>query len=149
MPINTNALKDSIEGKPRRKSGNQSDRHSSFAQNAESLALDKQKEMATGQRNQLEKLTSALERAEQRRGDALEVLSDRLAYLQDERIFLKDLLELAEQKKRRDSDPSDALEEVEILESAIDDLASGFDAAYQWQYPAIAPTSAAGALPVY
>jgi hypothetical protein len=34
MPINTDALKDSIEGKPRRKSQGQADRHTSFAHNA-------------------------------------------------------------------------------------------------------------------
>lgn len=137
MPINTEALKDSIESKPRRKVGNQGDRHTSFAANAAQLAEEDQRELANTQKTKLERLSSALDRAEQRRHEALEVLSDRLAYINDERIFLKDLLDLAKQKTSTHSHPNDTDGDEAILETAIDDLTRGFDAAWTWDYPAL------------
>ena len=135
MPMNTDALKNSLEGKPRRKSKGQGDRHTSFATNAAQQAEEDQRQLANTQKTKLERLSSALDRAEQRRSEALEVLSDRLAYINDERIFLKDLLDLAKQKTSAHSSAHESDEE--ILEAAIDDLTSGFDAAWTWDYPAL------------
>ncbi len=137
MPINTEALKDSIESKPRRKVGNPADRHTSFAHNAAQQAEAEQRQLADTQKTKLERLSSALDRAEQRRSEALEVLSDRLAYINDERIFLKDLLELAKQKTSAHAHPHDTDGDAAILETAIEDYTRSFDAAWTWDYPAL------------
>jgi hypothetical protein len=137
MPINTDALKDSIEGKPRRKSQGQADRHTSFAHNAAQQAEEDQRQLANTQKTKLDRLSSALDRAEQRRNEALEVLSDRLAYINDDRIFLKDLLELTKQKTAALSQAEDCEGDEEILEAAVADLTRGFESAWTWEYPAL------------
>lgn len=123
--------------RPRRKPKGPGDRHTSFATNAAQQAEADQRQLADTQKTKLERLSSALDRPEQCRSEALEVLSDRLAYINDERIFLKDLLELARQKTVAHSHPDNTDGDAAILAGAIDDLTRGFDAAWTWDYPAL------------
>jgi hypothetical protein len=122
---------------PPRRKGQEERRHTNYADRAAEQAGEDRRNLANTQKTKLEKLSSALDRAEQRRNEALEVFSDRLAYINDDRIFLKDLLELTKQKtEARQVDVDE--QEGQILEAAVTDLTQGFESAWKtWEYPAL------------
>lgn len=98
--------------------------------------------LVTGQQERLVALAQALDKAEQRRSEVLERLSDRVAYLQDDALFMHDLLRLAQAKLQ----PQPAQQGVRA--TALDALVDAFDAVGDWELPAIAPATALGALPL-
>lgn len=102
--------------------------------------------LVNGHQQRLVNLSTALDKAEQRRGEVLERLSDRMAYLQDENLFMNDLLRLTQKKLKgaQEQDP----EKEQVTATAIDALVEAFDAVGNWEVPAIAPYTPAGALPM-
>lgn len=92
-------------------------------------------------------LNNALDKAEQRRGEVLDRLSDRVAYLQDDGLFLHDLLVLSQQKSKRNQ--SEQPEKETVTATAFDALIDAFDAVGEWELPQIAPASSPmGCLPI-
>lgn len=118
--------------------------HRNNQKQAKDLAAKSRTSLATGQQQRLVAMTEALDRAEQRREEVLEHLSDRIAYLQDDRIFMADLFSRAQQKLNSNGDGSDE----GSLATEIDALTDAFNAIADWEYPAIAPMTIAGCLPM-
>ncbi len=102
--------------------------------------------LVTGHQQRLVNLSTALDKAEQRRGEVLDRMSDRMAYLQDENLFMNDLLRLTQKKLKgaQEQEP----EKQQVTATAIDALVEAFDAVGNWEIPAIAPYTPAGALPM-
>jgi hypothetical protein len=100
--------------------------------------------LVTGHQENLVKRTTALDKAEQRRNDVVERLSDRVAYLQDENMLMHDILTSAQRKLKGDPNRQ---ENQTVTVTAIDALCDAFDVIGDWDLPAIAPTSVMGALP--
>ncbi len=164
MPINTDALKNSVQDKsPELPDLKQRPQHPSSQQpkanrapadlpsqlfqsqtQAQRAAEQTQVALVTSHQQRLVELSGALDKAEQRRGEVLDRLSDRMAYLQDENLFMHDLLQLTQKKLK-----GTATEEQQATTgTAIDALVEAFDAIGNWELPAIAPYSVAGALPM-
>jgi hypothetical protein len=80
-------------------------------------------------KQQMQGLADSLDRAEQKRNQVLEAVSDRIVCLQDEGLFMQDLLSLVQQK--RQPFPQSL---------AIDAFTETFDA-LDWELPSIAPSS--------
>ena len=89
-------------------------------------------------------LNNALDKAEQRRGEVLDRLSDRVAYLQDDGLFLHDLLSLSQQKLKRNQ--SEQPEKQVVVTTALDALVEAFDAVGDWDLPALEGDSTVAAL---
>lgn len=121
----------------------QSDRLSQSQQSAEEAAEKTKVALVTGHQERLVALSNALEKAEQRRSEVLDRLSDRVAYLQDDSLFMNDLLRLA-QSKLQQQQPA----KQEVTVTALDALVEAFDAVGEWEIPAIASSSALGCLPM-
>lgn len=102
--------------------------------------------LVTGHQERLVALSNALDKAEQRRGEVLERLSDRVAYLQDDALFMNDLLVLAQSKLRQNQQEKPEKQEVTV--TALDALVDAFDAVGDWEMPSIAPHPCAGVLPM-
>ncbi|MBM0745450.1 hypothetical protein JOY44_28930 [Phormidium sp. CLA17] len=100
--------------------------------------------LVTANQERLVGLTTALDKAEQRRHEVLDRLSDRVAYLQDENLFMHDLLNLAQQKLKGNQPAAVAT----VTPTAIDALVEAFDAIGDWEIPAISVSSALGCLPM-
>ncbi len=115
-------------------------------QQAQQAAENLKVALVTGHQQRLVNLSSSLDKAEQRRGEVLDRLSDRMAYLQDENLFMNDLLRLT-QKKLKGAQQQEP-ERQQVTVTAIDALVEAFDAVGSWELPAIAPHTVAGALPM-
>lgn len=101
-------------------------------------------DLVSNHQERLVKLNTALDKAEQRRGEVLDRLSDRMAYLQDDSLFMNDLLRLTQKKLKNGQKP----EKQEVSTTALDGLIDAFDAIGDWELPAINSASAVGgALP--
>ncbi len=161
MPMNTEALKNSMNGKPpelphlKQKPQHPNhqplpvDHSSPLCQSqtqAQRAAEQTQVALVTSHQQRLVNLTTALDKAEQRRGEVLDRLSDRMAYLQDENLFMNDLLRLT-QKKLKNVQTQEP-EKQQVTVTAIDALVEAFDAVGNWEVPAIAPSTALGCLPM-
>lgn len=154
MPLNPEALKQSTHTKktaelPNLKRPNQPEtvppsQLSQSQQTAQRAAEQTKIALVTGHQERLVALSNALDKAEQRREETLERLSDRVAYLQDSDLFMHDLLHKAQKKLQGSQRP----ERQHTTVTAIDALVDAFDAIGEWELPAIAPTSAAGCLPL-
>ncbi len=101
--------------------------------------------LVNGHQERLVALNNALDKAEQRREETLERLSDRVAYLQDGDLFMHDLLKLSQQKLKGDDKRQD---KQQASTTAIDALIDAFDVIGDWEIPAISPSTVAGALPM-
>lgn len=116
----------------------------SDAQNAAKAAAEKAKiALVGGHQERLVALSTALDKAEQRREESVERLSDRVAYLQDADLFMHDVLKRSQEKLRGE----DRGNKQQTAETAIDALVDAFDV-IDWELPAIAPHTVAGALPM-
>lgn len=102
--------------------------------------------LVTGHQQRLVNLTTSLDKAETRRGEVLDRLSDRMAYLQDENLFMNDLLRLTQKKLKGAQEQEPEKQQVTI--TAIDALVEAFDAAGNWELPAIMPGTSMGCLPM-
>jgi len=122
----------------------ESDRLSQSQHTAQQAAEQAKLALVTGHQERLVALSNALDKAEQRRGEVLERLSDRVAYLQDDSLFMNDLLRLAQSKLKQNQQP----EKQEVTITALDALVDAFDAVGDWEIPAIAPSSVMGCLPM-
>lgn len=123
-----------------------SERLSQSQINAQEAAEQAKVALVTGHQERLVALSNALDKAEQRRGEVLERLSDRVAYLQDESLFMNDLLRLAQTKLKQSQNQQPERQAVTV--TALDALIDAFDAVGDWEMPAIAPATALGALPL-
>ena len=151
MPINSDDLKKSVElpnmnGKRQKPNGGNGDRLSESQETAQRAAETTKIALVTGHQERLVALSGALDKAEQRREEVLGRLSDRVAYLQDDSLFMNDLLRKAQSKLKQNQQQQPGREEVTV--TAIDALVDAFDAVGDWEIPAIAPTSVLGALPM-
>lgn len=160
MPINTDALKNSVQGKsPELPNLNQRPQHpnqrpqadrpsqlSQTQQQAQEAAENLKVALVSGHQQRLVGLSTALDKAETRRGEVLDRLSDRMAYLQDENLFMNDLLRLTQKKLKGAQEQKPEKQEVTV--TAIDALVEAFDAVGSWELPAIAPHSALGCVPM-
>ena len=90
---------------------------------------------------QMVKLASALDSAETNRRETLEALSDRMAYLQDENLFMSDLLSMTQQKLKSVA----PTQQVEV--TVIDALIESFEEIAEWEMPQISGGASGGALP--
>ncbi len=124
----------------------QSDRLSQTQQTAQQAAETAKLALVNGHQERLVALSNALDKAEQRRGEVLEQLSDRVAYLQDDALFMHDLLTLAQSKLQRSQQQHP--DQQDVTTTALDALVDAFDAVAAWEVPAIAPASALGCLPM-
>jgi hypothetical protein len=124
----------------------QSSQLSQTQQQAQEAAETLKVALVTGHQQRLVNLSTALDKAETRRDEVLERLSDRMAYLQDENLFMNDLLRLTQKKLKgaQEKEP----EKQQVTVTAIDALVEAFDAVGNWELPAIAPHTIAGALPM-
>jgi hypothetical protein len=115
-------------------------------QQAQQAAEQAKVNLVTNHQQRLVNLSTALDKAETRRDEALDRLSDRMAYLQDENLFMNDLLRLTQKKLKgaQEQEP----EKQQVTVTAIDALVEAFDAVGNWELPAIAPHTIAGALPM-
>lgn len=100
--------------------------------------------LVTNHQERLVKLSSALDRAEQRRDETLERLSDRVAYLQDDNLFMHDLLSRAQQKLQQANQTKP--EQTEVTVTVLDSLIDAFDAIGDWDLPALPGISDAKAI---
>lgn len=100
--------------------------------------------LVTNHQERLVKLSSALDRAEQRRDETLERLSDRVAYLQDDNLFMHDLLSRAQQKLQQVNQSRP--EQTEVTVTVLDGLIDAFDAIGDWDFPALPGISDAKAI---
>lgn len=114
-------------------------------QTAQRAAEQTQIALVSGHQERLVALNNALDKAEQRREETLERLSDRVAYLQDGDLFMHDLLKRSQQKLQGDDKRQD---KEQASTTAIDALIDAFDVIGDWELPAIAPSTVAGALPL-
>jgi hypothetical protein len=115
-------------------------------QQAQEAAENLKVALVGNHQQRLVNLSTALDKAETRRGEVLDRLSDRMAYLQDENLFMNDLLRLT-QKKLKGAQQQEP-EKQEVTVTALDALVEAFDAVGDWEMPAIAPHSALGCLPM-
>ncbi|MDX2099672.1 MAG: hypothetical protein SFW36_17985 [Leptolyngbyaceae cyanobacterium bins.59] len=120
------------------------DTHRKTKEQAKHSAEQTRSALAMGQQMNLNALTNALDRAEQRREEAIERLSDRIAYIQDDRIFLAELLSRTQQKLT----PTPEAAQQEAMATEIDALSEAFDSIFEWEYPALVLNSVAGCLPM-
>lgn len=120
------------------------DTHRKNKEQAKHSAERSKSALAMGQQMNLSALTDALDRAEQRREEAIERLSDRMAYLQDDRIFLAELFSRTQQKLA----PVPEAPQQDAMAAEIDALSEVFDSIFEWEYPVIALNSVAGCLPI-
>ena len=151
MPINSDGLKNSVElpnvnGKRQKPNSGNSDRLSESQQTAQRAAETTKIALVNGHQERLVALSTALDKAEQRRDEVLERLSDRVAYLQDDSLFMNDLLRKAQSKLKQNQQQQPGREQVTV--TAIDALVEAFDAVGDWEIPAIAPSTALGCLPM-
>lgn len=125
---------------------NGGDRLSQSQVTAQEAAEKAKVALVTGHQERLVALSNALDKAEQRRSEVLERLSDRVAYLQDDSLFMHDLLRLAQSKLQQNQHQQSQKQEVSV--TALDALVDAFDAVGEWDLPAIAPSTVLGALPM-
>lgn len=118
--------------------------HRRNQEQAKDTATKTKSSLVTGHQQRLSAMSEALDRVEQRREEVLEHLSDRIAYLQDDRIFLADLLSRAQQKLHSHGEGA----QREVLATEIDALTDAFDGLAEWEYPSIAPATIVGCLPM-
>lgn len=121
-----------------------SDRLSKGQELAQQSVRSAQGALVSRHQEQMLKLTSALDNAEDNRRETLEALSDRMAYLQDENLFMSDLLGMTQQKLKS---VAPSTQKVEV--TVIDALIESFEAIAEWEMPQISGSSGAagGALP--
>jgi hypothetical protein len=102
--------------------------------------------LVSGHQQRLVGLSTALDKAETRREEVLDRLSDRMAYLQDENLFMNDLLRLTQKKLKGavEKEP----DKQQVTATAIDALVDAFDAVGDWEVPAIAHSTPMGCLPM-
>jgi chromosome segregation ATPase len=109
-------------------------------------AAEKAKDsLKQGHLQRLERLTQSLQRAEERRDETIETLSNRMAALQDDGLFMHDLLRRTQQKLKA-ANP-ERLEQSEAVGNAVDALIEVFDVVAEWEIPEIAPFTPMGCLP--
>lgn len=126
---------------------NQPQKPSQLAQRqqaAKQAAEHTKRSLIQGHSKSLERLNETLNRAEERREQTLDRLSDRMAYLQDTDVFMFDLLKLTQKKLKANQQP----DKRETTETAVDALVDAFDVIGNWEIPAISPSTVAGALPM-
>lgn len=152
MPVNSEDLKRSVEI-PNLKRSNApqqpNSKTSSLTTNqtqAQEAAEKTKLALVTNHQERLVKLSTALDKAEQRRDEVLDRLSDRVAYLQDDGLFMHDLLNLAQSKLKHAQQQQPEKQEVTV--TALDALIDAFDAVGDWELPSIAPATAMGCLPM-
>ena len=132
--------------KPQQPQSVHDDRLAQSRQLAQQAADTAKITLVNGHQERLVALTDALDKAEQRRDEVLERLSDRVAYLQDDSLFMNDLLRLAQSKLKQNQQQQPDKQEVTV--TALDALVDAFDAVGDWELPAIVPSSALGCLPM-
>lgn len=141
---NARAILNQFKGRQAESRGVDPDRLAQTQTDAGRAAEQTKTALVTANQERLVGLTNALDKAEKRRSEVLDRLSDRVAYLQDENLFMHDLLNLAQKKLQ-----GNQTEEVEeVTTTVIDALVEAFDAIGEWELPAIAPVTALGCLPM-
>ncbi len=156
MPVNSENLKNSVErsnlNRPKQPGGESLTSKSAPSQlfqsqmQAQQAADQTKVALVSANQQRLVGLTTALDKAEQRRGEVLDRLSDRIAYLQDDNLFMNDLLRLAQTKLKQTQQQQP--EKTEVTVTALDALVEAFDAVGDWEMPALSPHPCAGALPM-
>jgi hypothetical protein len=145
MTINQQKLTQPSTSTPEQPSPKRPSQLLSRSQEQAQQAADKTKiALVAGHQERLVALSASLDKAEQRREDILERLSDRVAFLQDDSLFMNDLLHRTQKKLKGNQ----TKEQKEVTTTAIDALCDAFDAVADWELPAIAPSSVMGALPL-
>jgi hypothetical protein len=135
MTINQEKLTQSLKPKPKPRNGEQL-KQTQFAA-AEAASATKGALIHTHQQ-QMQGLADSLDRAEQKRSQVLEAVSDRIVCLQDEGLFMQDLMHLVQQKRNPVTQPA----------ATVDAFAEVFDGFGDWELPAISASSAMGCLPM-
>jgi len=87
--------------------------------------------MVSGHRQRLELIAQKLEVAEQNRSSTLENLSDRLAILNDDRVFMYDLVRLTQEKLQRGRNN----QKNDFATEAMDAFVEAFDEVTDWNIP--------------
>ena len=125
-----------------------SDRFSKGQESAQEAIKSAKGALVSNHQEQMMKLASALEKAETNRHITLDALSDRMAYLQDEGLFMSQLLDMTQQKLKGSASP-DSRKPDTVTVTVIDALIEGFEAIAEWEMPQISGSSGAagGALP--
>lgn len=140
MPINRDELKDSVEGKVRRRKN--SDRHQSTAATAATTADETSSALAGASQSHQSRINATLQKIAANRNAAIEQVSDVMAYLHSPATFEAEVLaRTAEKLGLTNSD------QAEI--TTLDTLATVFEELAEVEYPSFAPYTAAGALPAY